>query len=172
MKTNPLVIIAAISVIILSLVGIAAVTGLLPSAISQKAETEVKANKEAKTNKPAQKIAAVCSNCGTIEAIKTTEISGQGTGLGAVAGGVTGAVVGNQFGKGDGKTAMTVVGAAGGAYVGHEVEKHVKRTVRYNVTVRMENGTYQTISQDTQPGFSVGQKVKIINGALVARSAG
>lgn len=169
MKTNPLVIIAAISVIILSLVGVAAVTGFLPSAISQKTETEAKAND---TKAKSAKVAAVCSNCGKIEAIKTTEVAGKGTGVGAVAGGVAGAVVGNQFGKGDGKTAMTVAGAAGGAYVGHEVEKHVKRTAQYHVTVRMDNGTYQTVSQDTKPAFVVGDRVKIINGALVARNTG
>jgi outer membrane lipoprotein SlyB len=176
MNTKPLVIIAAISVIVLSLVGVAAITGILPSAISQqKTESEAKAktNKSLQNqNKAQHKVANACANCGVIESIKTIETKGEGTGLGAVAGGVAGAVVGNQFGNGNGRTAMTVAGAAGGAYAGNEIEKHVKRTVKYQINVRMEDGTIRTTSQDTQPGFAVGEKVKIIDGAIVARNAG
>ena len=35
--------------------------------------------------------------------------------IGTIAGGVAGGVVGNQFGGGNGKTALTVLGAVGGA---------------------------------------------------------
>ena len=38
--------------------------------------------------------------------------------IGTIAGGVAGGVVGNQFGGGNGKTALTVLGAVGGALAG------------------------------------------------------
>lgn len=116
--------------------------------------------------KPAQ--AAVCGNCGVITSIKAAEQSGEATGLGAVAGGVVGGLLGNQVGQGRGKTAATVVGAAGGAYAGHQVEKQMKKAKRYDVSVKMDDGSTRVISQKTEPAFKVGDKVKIVEGALVA----
>ena len=48
--------------------------------------------------------------------------SNSGIGAGAIVGAVVGGVLGNQVGKGDGKTAATVLGAAGGAYAGNEIQ--------------------------------------------------
>jgi outer membrane lipoprotein SlyB len=61
-----------------------------------------------------------------------------------------------------------VAGAAGGAFAGHQVEKHVKSTSRFDVAVRMQDGTSRNFSFDTQPGFRAGDKVKVVDGALVA----
>lgn len=40
--------------------------------------------------------------------------------VGTVGGALAGGLVGNQFGKGTGRNAATVVGAAGGAYLGNQ----------------------------------------------------
>jgi len=176
-RMNPLMAGAAISVIIASMVGVAAITGVLPSANSQKQEA---AGKVPETAAPAvtsearrerqRQFAQSCANCGTVEAVRTVELKGEGTGLGAVAGGVTGAVIGNQMGSGRGNTAMTVIGAAGGAFAGNEIEKNVKKRYAYRITVRMEDGTFRTVSQSRPPAVSVGDKVRVADGIVVVRS--
>jgi outer membrane lipoprotein SlyB len=176
-KTHPLMLGAAASVTVVSLVGAAAIVGLLPNARSDKTETPVQ--KSAPAADGAQRTAPVpaarggsseCASCGTVESIRAVELKGDATGLGAAAGGVTGAVVGNQIGRGHGNTAMTIIGAAGGAFAGNEIEKNMKKHYAYRVTVRMDDGSYRTVSQATAPTVAVGGRVRIANGALIAHS--
>lgn len=94
-----------------------------------------------------------------------TGIAGTGIGVGAIAGAVVGGIVGNQVGKGRGNTVATVAGAAGGAYVGNEIEKRQNRNA-YKVTVRMNDGAFQTVVQETDSGLRVGDRVQIENGSL------
>ncbi|MGH8671519.1 MAG: glycine zipper 2TM domain-containing protein [Burkholderiales bacterium] len=109
-----------------------------------------------------------CADCGVIDAITPVEQEGSASGVGAIAGGVAGALLGNQVGKGTGRTIATVIGAAGGAYAGHKIEQNVRKDTVWNITLRMDDGTYRTLSETTQPSWYVGQKVKLINGAIVA----
>jgi len=55
----------------------------------------------------------------------------------------------------------------GGAVAGREIEKRVVKDTRYDVTVRLHNGTLQTVSHTQDPGLAVGQQVKIVNGQAV-----
>ncbi|MDP4301297.1 outer membrane lipoprotein [Leptothrix discophora] len=103
--------------------------------------------------------APVCGNCGVVESVTAVKRKGEGSGVGAVAGTVVGGAVGNQFGKGDGRTAMTVLGAIGGAVAGHEVEKQVKATTVYVVKVRTDDGELRTVEQASAP--AVGARVKV-----------
>jgi len=173
--THPLMLGAAASVMVVSLLGAAAMTGILPNAHSDKTEMPAQKNAAASesvrhgADSPAARDYS-CTSCGTIEAIRTVEVKGAGTGLGAVAGGVTGALVGNQIGRGKGNTAMTILGAAGGTFVGNEIEKNVKKHYSYRVTVRMDDGSFRTVSQSAAPALAVGQRVRIVDGAVVARS--
>ena len=99
-----------------------------------------------------------CATCGTVESAVAVERQGKVNGvavgnttigIGTVAGGVLGGVLGNQVGGGNGKTAMTVLGAAGGAYAGNTVEKNMKKVTLYQMRVRMNNGSVRTIEQST-----------------------
>jgi outer membrane lipoprotein SlyB len=117
---------------------------------------------------PARTAPRVCTECGTVSAVNVIEQEGDASGLGAVAGGVVGGVLGNQIGSGGGRTIATVAGAAGGAYAGHQVEKYVKKSKRWDVAVRMDDGASRTFSYDAEPAFRAGAKVKVVNGALVA----
>ena len=99
-----------------------------------------------------------CATCGTVESAVAVERQGKVNGvavgnttigIGTVAGGVLGGVLGNQVGGGNGKTAMTVLGAAGGAYAGNAVEKNMKKVTLYQMRVRMNNGSVRTIEQST-----------------------
>jgi len=128
------------------------------------------APKRTTANEPVRVASApprVCANCGSVEAVNVIEQQGEGSGLGAVAGGVAGALLGNQIGGGSGRKIATVAGAAGGAYAGHQVEKHVKTTKRYDVVVRMEDGSARNFPYDAEPAFRVGARVKVVEGALV-----
>ncbi len=108
----------------------------------------------------------LCATCGVVEAINLVEVKGEGSYLGKIAGGVAGVLLGSQIGDGGTKTVAQVAGAAGGAYVGNEIEKRVKTAKHYEVLVRLENGGAQTITYAAQPAFAVGAKVKVENGAL------
>ena len=100
--------------------------------------------------------AVSCASCGTVESSVAVQRQGKVNGvavgdttigIGTVAGGVLGGVLGNQVGGGNGKTAMTVLGAAGGAYAGNAVEKNMKKVTVYQMRVRMNNGSVRTIEQ-------------------------
>lgn len=162
-RANPLVAGAAASVMVLSLVGIGAITGWIPSAISQKSGDVPTQGHSAGGNgyQPNP-----CANCGTIESIRTVELRGESSGLGAVTGGLTGGVLGNQMGRGHGNTAMTILGIAGGALAGNEIEKNMKKHYAYRVTVRMDDGLFRTLSQSSPPAFAVGDKVRVVDGTL------
>ena len=174
-KTHPLVLGAAASVMVVSLMGAAAIGGLLPNAHSDKAETRIPAQSSvpaaAGLRPNAPRLAArdsACASCGTIVSIHAVALKGDATGLGAVAGGLTGAAVGNQMGRGNGNTAMTILGAAGGALAGNEIEKNVKKHYSYRVTVRMDDGTFRTVSQPSAPALTVGERVHVNNGTVFA----
>jgi outer membrane lipoprotein SlyB len=221
---HPLLVTAIVSFIALCAVGIAVLTGLLPSplartvdrppasvALAEEAARADKAAEEARiaadekraaadeaarreaaarapVTPPPQAtrsvapveapapapapVAAVCSNCGVVQSVTSYQVKGEGTGLGAVAGGVLGGVVGNQFGGGNGRTALTLLGAGGGAYAGHEVEKNVRTTVRYQMKVRMNDGSVKTYTSASPFGWRNGDPVRVVNGQVVARNAG
>ena len=109
-----------------------------------------------------------CNTCGTIESIRYVEEKGKGSGAGAVVGGVAGGVIGHQFGSGRGNTVATIAGAGVGALAGNEVEKNVKKKSYYVVTVRLDNGNKQSVSQTAKPALKQGDRVKVVDGNRVA----
>lgn len=101
--------------------------------------------------------APVCGHCGRVESVTPIQEAAPASGLGAVAGGVLGAVLGNQVGHGGGRTAATLLGAGGGAYLGNTVEKRTRTTTSYQIRVRMDDGSVRTYTH-TQP-VPVGERV-------------
>jgi len=171
----PTLLIAAIAVIIFSVLGIAAMMGYLPSALSKngldaasEATSENAPAKNPGKPRPAADGSAACADCGVVESIRAVESKGQGSGLGAVAGGVVGGLLGNQIGGGGGRTAMTVIGLGAGAYAGHEIEKNANKSVSYQVRVRMNDGTHRVFYERAQPALAVGQKVRVTNSGVIA----
>ena len=112
------------------------------------------------------KPAPVCTTCGVVTSVNAIKQQGEGSGLGAVAGGVVGGLLGHQIGGGTGKKIATVAGAAGGAFAGHQVEKNMKSSTLYEVTVKMDDGAVRTFPYDAQPSFQTGSKVRVVNGTL------
>jgi outer membrane lipoprotein SlyB len=176
----PMMLIAAIALIVFSVIGIATMMGWMPTAVSgndpaakaianpatQDGAKPAASRMRAATGAPA----AACTNCGVIESIRVVEVKGEGSGVGAIGGAVVGGVLGNQVGRGSGRTAATVVGAGAGAYAGHEIEKNVKKSVNYQVRVRMNDGSYRTFHEREQPALAVGQKVRVTEQGIVSAS--
>lgn len=180
--------IAGIALTLFCAVGIAAVMGWIPSSMggagdnvalnrqaASAAAPSVPKEHRAVVSHPAPAyhaapayVAAVatCTECGVIESVREVDAKGLGTGLGAVGGGVLGGLLGNQVGAGRGKDVMTVVGVVGGAVAGNEVEKRVKATKSYEVTVRLNDGSSRVISEASLPAWRPGDKVRIIDGAI------
>lgn len=97
---------------------------------------------------------------GMVIGIQNTTISVNDPNLaGAAIGGVAGGVVGHQMGKGNGKTALTILGALGGAMVGSQVNSE-KLVQGYAVTIRGTDGEVLTFnSQNYLPlGMHVNYK--------------
>lgn len=111
--------------------------------------------------------ASVCADCGLVESVREVKAPADPSGLGAAAGGVVGGLLGNQVGKGSGRTIATLIGIAGGAYAGHQVEKTQRTTSRWEVGVRMENGEYRTVTLDAEPVWRTGDKVRLQGNRLV-----
>jgi len=109
-----------------------------------------------------------CEGCGVVQAVNKVKVKGKPNYLGAIAGGVAGAALGNQVGKGDGNTAATVLGALGGAVAGREIEKNVRSGTRYDVVVKLDDGSSRTVRYEAEPGFKVGSKVKFSGESLVS----
>ncbi|MDB5960233.1 MAG: hypothetical protein JWP59_1527 [Massilia sp.] len=116
---------------------------------------------------PREREVRFCSNCATVEAINVIEVKGDGNYIGTIGGGVLGALAGSQVGGGSGRTAAQVAGALGGAYVGRNIDRqNDKQSRHFEVVIRFANGGTQTVQYANDPGLRVGEKVKLIDGAL------
>ena len=173
---HPLTWVAGIALILFSAVGIGAFMGWIPTSMSKPGDDAVltkldkpkaSAAKVVPAKVPAAPLAAVkCAECGVIQSVREIDSKGEGSGLGAVGGAVVGGILGNQVGGGSGKKIMTVVGAVGGAVAGNEIEKRVKSTKRYEITVRFDDGTSRVFTEANAPSWRNGDKVKVINGVI------
>ena len=146
-KINPLVFIAAASVIISSLMGIAAMTGQMTAVNSGTSGSAARPEKTGiepnitpiigVKNASSQNVEQTkpCANCAVIDSIFVNKVKGESSGVGTVPGSVA-----------DSQTATMSA---------------------YLVKIRMYDGTYRVISQQDQPVFHVGEKVKIVNDKIV-----
>lgn len=101
---------------------------------------------------------------GTVDSIHMRQnAASNGVGVGAVAGGVVGGLLGNQVGGGRGRKAATVAGVIGGAMIGHEMERNAQGRDAYQIGVRLDNGSYQTIVQDSVADLQIGSRVRVEN---------
>ncbi|HJV86357.1 MAG TPA: glycine zipper 2TM domain-containing protein [Noviherbaspirillum sp.] len=109
---------------------------------------------------------------GTVDSIQLVQGQGQNAttgniGVGAVVGGVVGGLLGNQIGGGRGRKAATVAGVVSGAMIGNEIERNSPGHDAYQVGVRLDNGTHQTIVQDSAADLQIGTRVRVENNRVV-----
>ncbi|MDD2881317.1 MAG: glycine zipper 2TM domain-containing protein [Rhodoferax sp.] len=149
-RIHPLLAAAAVSVTLVSLVGIAAMTDVLPKSHSTSIDashqtglvyaapaplvaTPVKSALEAPRSKPVvhQTSQAVVQRPAQQPARHYSAAPSQppaakvtqNSPVGIGVGAVVGGLLGNQVGGGNGKTLATIVGAVGGGYLGNEIAK-------------------------------------------------
>lgn len=120
----------------------------------------------APTKSPAYSSRTKCTDCGRIESVQAVVTRGEGSGVGAVGGAVVGGAVGHQVGSGRGQDLATVAGAVGGAVAGNEIEKRVKSTKSYAITVRLDDGSSRVFYEASPPTWRPGDQVKVTNGGI------
>lgn len=145
-RIHPLMAVAAVSVVLVSLLGAAALTGVLPNSRAEVGESPqmavqgasldpartsaqqntkhiAAANRQpaprAETGQQVAKAPAQPQVAPAAAPPPAAKNSPVGIGVGAVVGGL----LGNQVGSGDGKTLATIAGAVGGGYIGNEIAK-------------------------------------------------
>jgi outer membrane lipoprotein SlyB len=198
-RLNPLLMAAAASVMVLSAVGVAALTGIIPSSKGQESTlqlapevvkpiepaishpvTQPAAKKnvvrksasqplepvaaQAPTVEEAPKPQVLAGHLAVVESVREVKDPGEAKGVGAVAGGVVGGVVGNKLGKG--KALGTIIGAAGGAFAGHQIEKHVRADKRWEIALRLDDGSQRTLSSEVEPAWRAGDRVRLVDDKL------
>ncbi|WP_317203022.1 glycine zipper 2TM domain-containing protein [Janthinobacterium sp.] len=183
-RMHPLMMAAAVAVVLFCAVGTAAVMGWLPSSLGrdgaapapevQAAAVQPQSPPQAQ-HKPVHKPAppaqnTVCGNCGVVESVREINTRADGSGVGAAGGTVVGGLLGNQVGGGHGRELATIAGAIGGAVAGNQIEGNVKAQRSYDVTVRLDNGNTRTIHQTAQPAWRAGDQVRIVDGTIRSNS--
>lgn len=101
---------------------------------------------------------------GTVQAVREVTEDGKANGIGAVAGGAVGGILGHQL-KHDSKL-VTLVGAAAGAFIGNEAQKRQNATKHWELTVRFDDGTTQTVTSQNEPFWHQGDRVRLLDGKL------
>lgn len=115
------------------------------------------------------KLSSLCDGCGVVSNAHTETRKGKASGVGAAGGAVAAGVVGHQMGGGSGKTALTVLGAVGGAVAGNEIEKNMKKYTVWVTTVTFKDGTKKKYEAKADPGLKSGDLVKIEHGHPVKK---
>src|SRR2546421_1153500 len=165
---HPLLWIAGIAVVMFCGLGVAAMMGWIGGSAAKTAEPSP-ISKLDKARAP-HAAAKLCLECGIVQSVHEVDTKGKGSGAGAVGGAVVGGVVGHQVGEGDDRKIGAVVGAVAGGLLGNEIEKQVKTSKNYEVTVRFDDGAVRVINEATAPSWRVGDKVKVIAGVIHTNS--
>ena len=191
-RLHPLLTVAAVSLTVFSAVGIAALTGVLPisrgssepieHAVTMPAPAGTTAAPAAKPKPrpvaravaprppapaPVAASAPLPGAGGVIESVQQVEQKGENPIAGPVIGGIAGAVLGHQFGEGRGKTVATAVGAGAGILGGKVIEQKVRATKHWETTVRMDDGSTQTLKNESEPAWHAGERVRVLDGKIL-----
>lgn len=155
---RPLIAGAVVSAMILGVLGMAGITGVIPGGMSGTPSTappKVPVREAIRT--PLEPV--TCPLCGTVESIRTVELRVVPENAGPA--GEAAAPIGRENG------ARAVLESAAEAVFGSEGEKSGQKRLAYRVTVRMDDGSYRTVSQSSPPALAVGDKVRVVEGRLV-----
>jgi outer membrane lipoprotein SlyB len=108
---------------------------------------------------------------GTVTSVREVNIEGQKGPLGMYGGGIVGAAAASG-GRGVGGAVMQATGAVAGAIGGQAVEEVATRKRAQEISVRLDDGSTVTVTQDASTGlFMDGDRVRVINGGGHARVA-
>lgn len=93
----------------------------------------------------------ICTDCGVVASVNLIKVKGEGGYQDTLGGVVVAALLGNRVG--------TEAGLA------PEIKSRTSN--HFEVVLRMQNGTAQTVTYATEPGFKVADKVQVIDGVLM-----
>jgi len=111
--------------------------------------------------------ASAGSGTGVVDRIEIIKKADSGNVAGTVIGGLLGGLIGHQIGGGSGQTAATIVGAAGGAVAGNQVQQRSRgANETFRVTVRMDSGVFETVTQDDITDLRSGDRVRVQGGRV------
>jgi outer membrane lipoprotein SlyB len=106
---------------------------------------------------------------GTVDRIEVVSRSAGNNAVGTIIGGIVGGLIGTQIGSGRGQTAATVAGAVGGAVAGNVIEGRRRADHEtFRITVRLDNGTMQTVTQENISDLRTGDRVRL-DGNVISR---
>ncbi|MGB5081441.1 MAG: hypothetical protein WBO23_11940 [Burkholderiales bacterium] len=155
---GPLIAGAVVSAMILGMLGVAGITGVIPGGMSGTASN-------APPRFPAREAVRAplqpgkCPVCGTVESVRTVELRVVPENAGRAGGAA--APIGRENG------ARRILESMAEAVTGSEGGKGAQKRLAYRVTVRMDDGSYRTVSQSSPPALAVGDKVRVVEGKLV-----
>jgi outer membrane lipoprotein SlyB len=99
---------------------------------------------------------------GVVDRIEVVRKGDSNNIAGTIIGGIVGGLIGHQIGSGSGNTAATIAGAAGGAYVGNQAQARSRGpNESFRVSVRMDDGTYRTVTQENITDLRTGDRVRV-----------
>lgn len=143
--------------------GIAAVAALLGLAIAIiRGQPGVQPGAETPAARPAS--AGSCAICGAVVSIRILEVRDESAENGADTGAAAGLQASGRHGDAEASRSATILGFSGGAFAAGEPV--VKKRPAYRVTVRMDDGSFRTVSLSSPPAFAVGDKVRVVEGKL------
>jgi hypothetical protein len=146
---------AAIAAAIASLIGLGALTGM---ATNQRVPLRDEGPLPSVGVKPSQP--GTCAVCGTIESIRTVEVLDQASAPPAAPDPKSGT-------EASPRAATSVLDTLSSVITGNAAEKNMRKRLVYRVTLRMDDGSFRTISLPSPPAFTVGDKVRVVEGRLV-----
>ena len=148
----------AVSAMILGVLGIA---GVIPGGIFGMASDAPHQAPREPIGSPFQP--AECPLCGTVESVRILEL--RVAAEDAQSADISGASTPGRTGRDN--DSVTIVETVIGAVTRNEGGKKTNKRLVYRVTVRMDDGSYRTVSQSSPPAFAVGDKVRVVEGRLV-----
>jgi hypothetical protein len=134
----PLMLVAAVGVIVFSIAGIATMMGWIPGALTSGSKPAARLEAPQQTA-PAQRgvaPASACRECGIVESLRVVEAPGESSDA--------------------------------GAFAVHESGKRASRAVHFEIRVRMSDGASRTLYERTRPSLTVGQKVRVTEQGVIA----
>ncbi len=100
----------------------------------------------------------------TVESVRTVQIAGTKSPIGALAGAAIGAIAGSSLGGGRGAAVTGILGGVAGGMGGAAAEEGITRQNGYEITVRLDNGELRSIIQAADEQFAVGERVRLLTG--------
>jgi outer membrane lipoprotein SlyB len=106
---------------------------------------------------------------GVVERVREVRLEGTRSNIGTLAGGVAGGIGGAQVAHGWLGALGALAGAVGGGLVGQALEEGVTGRKGLEITVKLDNGSLVSVTQEADEEFAPGERVRIVSGGGVSR---